>query len=344
MRKGFVGEILHYFENIPKYIPEIYKAKNSFWGDEKIIIDMLEGEEKIIKEALFNSWFLFDYKLSNGKTPLKTYFLTNFLNFDENDRENYKNLLKSKYGLWRIKKVDFEQGMLLSNLVDGSEFYVKEKKATYNAKVDDVILQRITKIDDHYELISPDGNSYFPDGLRNPAVGILLRYKKLNPKIIKNVFKKQERLAELSNQYLNNDFLQKKIVGPNECICDECHKTGKIGAFLTNEITGEPLVFCLDCTLKINARKNKTTVEQERHKREVLFKASNLFTMTKVKDYCEAKGLAIESAGMDILNKILPSIQEAWNGLSVKERRSFDELNETEMIVKFSNIHINFPK
>jgi len=42
-----------------------------------------------------------------------------------------------------------------------------------------------------------------------------------------------------------------------------------------------------------------------------LFKASNLFTMTKVKDYCEAKGLAIESAGMDILNKILPSIQEA---------------------------------
>jgi hypothetical protein len=55
MRKGFVGEILHYFENIPKYIPEIYKAKNSFWGDEKIIIDMLEGEEKIIKEALFNS-------------------------------------------------------------------------------------------------------------------------------------------------------------------------------------------------------------------------------------------------------------------------------------------------
>jgi hypothetical protein len=47
---------------------------------------------------------------------------------------------------------------------------------------------------------------------------------------------------------------------------------------------------------------------------------------------------------MDILNKILPSIQEAWNGLSVKERRSFDELNETEMIVKFSNIHINFPK
>ncbi len=344
MRQGLVGEVLRYFENIPKYIPEIYKAKNSFWGDEKIIIDTLQGEEEMIKGALFNSWFLFYYKLSNGKTPLRTYYLTNFLDFDENDRENYKNLLKSKYGLWKIKKVDFEQGMLLSNLVDGSEFYVKEKKATYNAKVDDVILQRITKIDDHYELISPDGDSYFPDGLRNPGVGILLRYKKLNPKIVKNAFKKQERLAKLSDKYLNDDFLKKKIIGPNECVCDECHKTGKIGAFSTNEVTGEPLVFCLECTLKIHARKNKTTVEQERHKREVLFKASNLFMMTKAREYCEAKGLNIESVGADILNKILPSIQEAWNGLSVKERLSFDGLSETEMIVKFSNIHVNFPK
>jgi len=344
MRRGLVSEVIHYFTNNPQYVPEVFRARTRFWGDEEILINSLKGEERDNKEWTFHNWFIFDFKFPNGKTPLKTYYLTKYLSFSENDQENYKNLLKSKYDLWKVRNVELDKGLELISLKDGKIFYVSEKMGTHGVKKDDVILNRITKIDDHYELIGPDTDNYFKGGLENSSVGLLLRHKKLDPKIVNDCLNERDRLVKLTEKIDYKKILKKKIVGPNECLCDECHKKGKIGASSTDKYTGEPLFYCLDCTLKINAERNGTTVAQEKERREKMFMVSNLFTETKVKEYCRIKGIDLETEKnlIEKLNKALPAIQKAWNGLSIKERKSFDKLSKEELIERYSKIPVDF--
>jgi hypothetical protein len=44
--------------------------------------------------------------------------------------------------------------------------------------------------------------------------------------------------------------INKKLVNKDECICAECHKQGKVGGLIFDQLTGDPILFCKDCAAK----------------------------------------------------------------------------------------------
>lgn len=339
MREGLITDVISKFFSKEVFEEEVSRAKNIFWNNGEIDIEKLPVEERLKQEALFIFWFIFDFKLSNGKTPLKMYYLSRYLYLRESDKENYKNLLKSVYCLWRIEHVDSGVGVKLKNLINGKVFYVNEKSATHNLEVDDVVATRVSKIDDHYEIISPDNDLVFKNGLLNPLVGKILRHKKLNPKIVQDTifaFNKDN----IFDENFNLDDLKKKIINDEMCICDLCHKEGRIGGVGKNTETGEMAILCDKCQIKIDAWNNKISVKKQKKLTEDILKKTEFFSNIKLEQLSLEKN--VDLSDVDNLNKALMAINMAWNGLSVKERKSFDKMTKSEMMKKFKDIKVDF--
>jgi hypothetical protein len=97
MRRGLVSEVIDFFTLNDAYKPEMRRAFLQFRKKDLLYDDNFKKELPDEEMKLFIDWFLFDFKLKNRKTPIKTFYLINYLDFKENDKENYKHLLRTTY-------------------------------------------------------------------------------------------------------------------------------------------------------------------------------------------------------------------------------------------------------
>lgn len=188
--KGSIAKIYEYYFTTPRYSEEILRAMRKFF--DRPDLDRggsLEMNDK--SEGFFNEWFLYDFVLSNGETPLRSFVKENPLEVSAAEMELYESILKTNmYGLYEVKKVDMDKGLVLKNLQSGKELYVQEKKLTKQIQPRSVFFGRIGMVGDHYELIGADTFSIQAAGEEIKSYFHDMKFK-LTPKIAHDIWERQ---------------------------------------------------------------------------------------------------------------------------------------------------------
>lgn len=214
MEKGTIPKLLNYYFENPEFREDILRAFRSFFNRPQLFFgDKLEKDEK--NEEMFNEWFVFDFKLSNNRTPLEDFYETNPYNLNMVQLQIYKDLQDNHFGFYEVKDVKLGEGLTLENLQTGKVYQVREYSATFGLKEGQVFSARVGKVGDHYELVG--SNPSFGPVRINPALRNLFSKNKdkLNPKILRDSFsgdrKTASSLKEFSSLEEAEDDLKKVL-------------------------------------------------------------------------------------------------------------------------------------
>lgn len=188
--KGSIAKIYEYYFTTPRYNEDVLRAMREFF--DRPDLDRggsLEINDK--SEGLFNEWFLYDFELTSGQTPLANFIEENPLQLSKDSMVLYRSILKSNiYGMFEVLHVDIDKGLMLKNLQTGKEIYVYERKLTFQIRIGGIFFGRIGLVDDHNELVGAD--TFSIDGL-DDAVKKELRKAKfvITPKVAHDIWKNQ---------------------------------------------------------------------------------------------------------------------------------------------------------
>lgn len=163
IERGTLRKMGQYYRNAPEYREEILRGLREFF-DANVADD---------DNPLFNEWMMYDFKFSDGKGMLEKFYNDNPLNIPLYRREIYNTLTENYYGLYEVLEVVKFAGLSLKRLSDGKIFEVHEMSATMNLEKEDVIILRVAKVIDHYELVGTDTQIIRPSEFKD------LKIKKL---------------------------------------------------------------------------------------------------------------------------------------------------------------------
>jgi len=131
----------------------------------------------------FNEWFLFDFKLSTVETPLEYFYNKNPLRLSPEELIEYKDMQENVYDIFEVKDVYKNKGLSLYSVRSEKKYEVREKSATDDLHKGDLLVCRIIKIDDHYELAG--GSSFvLQPGEKGVDTFTADETSEINPKII----------------------------------------------------------------------------------------------------------------------------------------------------------------
>ncbi|MCD6528463.1 hypothetical protein J7K44_02395 [bacterium] len=189
MKKGTISKIFDYYFTKPQFKKEIIRALREFFNKPNFKPgDKLEISERDIE--MFNEWFIFDFKLTNEKTPLEDFYERNPYNLKPASLKVYKTLQDNHFGFYKVKEVRLGKWLTLENLQTRRVYKVKEFTATFYLEKGEIFSGRVGKVIDHYELVGANA-SLFPIGANVELEEIFRKEKiKLNPKILRDIFLK----------------------------------------------------------------------------------------------------------------------------------------------------------
>ncbi|MDP2950956.1 MAG: hypothetical protein Q8N55_01085 [bacterium] len=151
MEKGTIKKILDYYLS-KQFQDETMRATKEFFNQPSLA----PGGELRLEEGdipLFEEWFLFDYKMRNGKTPLEDFFEQNPLCLPVACLQIYRDLRENYYGPYVVLEVRRGEALTLKHLQTNKVFEVRECVATFGVRVGMIFFSRVAKVADHYELI-----------------------------------------------------------------------------------------------------------------------------------------------------------------------------------------------
>ncbi|OGZ44464.1 MAG: hypothetical protein A3J55_04450 [Candidatus Ryanbacteria bacterium RIFCSPHIGHO2_02_FULL_45_17b] len=158
MRTGTISDIISYFFNSSAYKADIERALCQFFGIhsvEELLIGIPEfANVDSPAHRHFHEWFVFDFKLSDGKTPLQEWCEKNPMNIRFSDMTECADLLRwNEYGFFIIissvpGKVEIE------SIMSKKRYAVREYKVAPFLKPKEVIVARISLIGQRYEFVS----------------------------------------------------------------------------------------------------------------------------------------------------------------------------------------------
>jgi hypothetical protein len=197
MEKGTIPKIFDYYFGKAQFKEEILRALREFFNKPDLKAGgKLETREE--DEALFNEWFIFDFKLGNGKTPLEDFYEKNPYNLNMVRLQTYKDLQDNHFGFYKVKDIRLGEGLTLENLQTGKVYQVREFAATFGLKKEQVFSARVGRVGDHYELVGS-----------NPSFGPVKFDKTLE-----DLFRKEKK--ELTPKTLRDSFLKKEGKAPQK--------------------------------------------------------------------------------------------------------------------------------
>ena len=152
MKSGIIARALDY-----------YLAPDKKWafGAEvnRAIADFFESPHPSLNEdnaGHFTEWFLFDFRFSDGTTPLESFCRLNPLELPAEELKIYLAMQQNHYDFWEIANIAKDHGMTLVSVRNGKRIEVQEKTATQDAHIGDVFLCRVVNVGDHWEIASAD--------------------------------------------------------------------------------------------------------------------------------------------------------------------------------------------
>lgn len=150
--KGVLSKVGDYYFTEKSYSDEIFRAVEEFFDAPNLRRDRQlnagDGEDE-----LFNEWFLYEFKFSDGKTALEKFYGENPLSIPEYRRKLYRELQENYYGVYEVLEVKPMKGLTLKHLGTEREFTVYEMSASMELEVGDTLIGRVGKVDDHYEIV-----------------------------------------------------------------------------------------------------------------------------------------------------------------------------------------------
>ena len=334
MEERIIQRLLEYYFETPAFRDEMFKALRQFFNRPNLLPgDRLKMEDR--DEEIFNDWLVYDFRLKNKKTLLEDFCQRNPCRLSDIELQAYYNLQQNEYGLFEILKDKSGKGLKVKNLKTGKKYEVKEFMGTFQAEVGELLIARVGKVGDHLEFVGADCYK-LPVESKSFYLGKLGSKRKLNPKVVRDVFRQLEEIKKTDLQSLKG-----KILDGGRCICDICGKEGKMGAINYSKKTGEPIVICYKCNIKMQAEEEGITIKEAEKRRKRMFEVSNLFRDVKIEEYLDHKNKK-ELDSIEEANKVLKRILDAWNKLSIKERRDFDTMDNEELLRTYKNIQVDF--
>lgn len=186
MQAGNITKVLDYYfasATASKHRDDVERA----W--EEFFVHGIPAVQEELAEAAghFYEWFLHDFELQNGRTPLANFYADNPLNLPSPELGAYKDMQENIYDFFEVLAVYRGKGLRLKHIRSGREYDIQEKAATYELHKRDTYLGRVMKVGDHCEItggsifVLPPLNEDLKWHLRNVT-------NEFNPKIAYQVF------------------------------------------------------------------------------------------------------------------------------------------------------------
>jgi len=156
--------------------PQMGLVLQHFYEDNSQVVDRAGQEffnyvqavqEKVAKEKieqLFNEWFVYDFKLKTGKTPLETYVHRNPDDLSEHDIDLMKQAGENNFtGYFWIEKVDAKTQLLtIRECVTNTRYEIRDVTASQSVKDNaGLVAARLIQLDDQWYFAS-DPIYFFP--------------------------------------------------------------------------------------------------------------------------------------------------------------------------------------
>ncbi len=153
--KGAIRNVHEHYFGSPQFRGEVARAFREFFGDAD------SGKDGALAPpdwaaSLFNEWFLFDFVLWNGRTPLEDFIARNPLSLPKEALGLYRALQESRTGLFEVKAIALGESLALKELRTGTRFRVREFSATFTLRKGDLFFGRVGKVGDRWELVGSD--------------------------------------------------------------------------------------------------------------------------------------------------------------------------------------------
>ncbi|MCG2694692.1 hypothetical protein L6261_01240 [Candidatus Parcubacteria bacterium] len=152
LKTGTILRVTDYFFQNNEYFDEIERSMHEFFGE-----DFFEKKLKkltVVDEKDFNEWFIFDFKLKNGKTPLMEFYDKNPLNLPKEENELYLRLQKNTYGFFDVVDVVRGSKILVKEFGTKNNIWINEISASFEIKVGSTLVGRICEVSDkHFEFV-----------------------------------------------------------------------------------------------------------------------------------------------------------------------------------------------
>ena len=191
--RGTIYKMSEYYLTHHKYKDEVLQAMQEFFD----CPDLELGKKLEIgkfDEVLFNEWFVYDFRFSDGQGMLKKYYNDNPRKLPLYGLPVYKHLQENYFGFYKILNVNIGEGILLKNLKDNTEYLVQEVAGTMNIKKGDILVNRVANVGGHYELVGCDLPAFMISELKNEKkvrkwINKISPYvKNLTPKDARKIF------------------------------------------------------------------------------------------------------------------------------------------------------------
>lgn len=111
---------------------------------------LVDGEDDFIMERCFE-WFIFDYKLTGGRTVIETFRKEQPASTDERQALLLREWARSRISLYEVTAVLPDEGITVKNMLDPEEVKIGDVNATGEIEVGSILLIRLLKVGNEYE-------------------------------------------------------------------------------------------------------------------------------------------------------------------------------------------------
>ncbi|HPU35750.1 MAG TPA: SEC-C metal-binding domain-containing protein [Bacillota bacterium] len=107
-------------------------------------------EDDFTMERCFE-WFIFDYKLSSGKTVLETFREENLHNLDRYQLTLARQWTRARISLYEVTGIIPGEGLLIKEIFGRKEILVRDLNAAAEIDVGSILFMRVLKVGEEYE-------------------------------------------------------------------------------------------------------------------------------------------------------------------------------------------------
>lgn len=168
-----------------EYYDELLKAKALYTELTGKLND--DDDEYESRMNLFNDWYLFNYRLQEGKRLVDDYIASH-----EFEEEFAKALLNVNYSLFQFKKTNFKKEVVLSDILHSDKVTLSKENPFSGLVEDDIFVGRVVVYNE---------KGYFLKGVCTLPQSVLSNLKKESKKVRKlnNIEEEETFLLKLEN-------------------------------------------------------------------------------------------------------------------------------------------------
>lgn len=111
---------------------------------------LADREDDFIMERCFE-WFIFDYKLTSGRTVIETFRKEQPASTDERQALLLREWARSRISLYEVTAVLQDEGITIKNILDPGEVKIGDVNAAGEIEVGSILLIRLLKVGNEYE-------------------------------------------------------------------------------------------------------------------------------------------------------------------------------------------------